>query len=252
MDFKEVVESLPQSTIKHYKLDTYEDKFNYVAKNFDDYDIDTLHLYHGTLDTALKPVFGKGKDNHDYGRGLYTTLDMDIAKEWASTDNTKRGYVYEITLDFKDLSIFNFSKYSVYNWLAELMSHRMDDIEEIQPKLLQAFINKYKQNIKEDVVIGWRADSAFFTIVALAANSRITENQLDTLLRSGKFGYQVFIKSAKAFDHIVNCKQLLKVEADKYISYTSRCNSAIEELTTMISNTEVGEETINFSTLVKE
>ena len=42
-----------------------------------------MKLYHGSQEENFVPTFGLGKDDHDYGRGFYTTADPDLGREWA-------------------------------------------------------------------------------------------------------------------------------------------------------------------------
>ena len=44
----------------------------------------TLTLYHGSPQKDFTPTFGLGKDEHDYGRGFYTTDDIELGREWAA------------------------------------------------------------------------------------------------------------------------------------------------------------------------
>ena len=43
-----------------------------------------MKLYHGSSAESFKSAFGLGRDDHDYGRGFYTTADIDLAREWAA------------------------------------------------------------------------------------------------------------------------------------------------------------------------
>ena len=44
-------------------------------------------LYHGSPEIIKKPVYGKGKTYNDYGRGFYCTEHLELAKEWACSEN---------------------------------------------------------------------------------------------------------------------------------------------------------------------
>ena len=41
-----------------------------------------LILFHGSPNREVLPIFGKGEDKHDYGRGFYLTENIDLVKEW--------------------------------------------------------------------------------------------------------------------------------------------------------------------------
>ena len=50
-----------------------------------------LILFHGSPEIIQTPVYGKGKSYKDYGIGFYCTEHLELAKEWACTENTD-GY----------------------------------------------------------------------------------------------------------------------------------------------------------------
>ena len=41
-----------------------------------------MTLYHGSPEENFVPRFGLGNDEHDYGRGFYTTAIPDLALSW--------------------------------------------------------------------------------------------------------------------------------------------------------------------------
>ena len=84
-----------------------------------------ITLYHGTPDKIVSPVFGRGNDKHDYGRGFYLTDNLELAKEWAvCRPNEINGWVHKYELDINGLKILDFQEGDVLNWLAELMKHK--------------------------------------------------------------------------------------------------------------------------------
>lgn len=38
-----------------------------------------MRLYHGSPVESFKPTYGLGRDDHDYGRGFYMTVDLGVA-----------------------------------------------------------------------------------------------------------------------------------------------------------------------------
>ena len=84
-----------------------------------------LTLYHGSSGIVQTPVFGIGKTYNDYGRGFYCTEHLELAKEWACTENTD-GYVNKYEMNTDGLSILNLSsnEYTILHWLALLMQYR--------------------------------------------------------------------------------------------------------------------------------
>jgi len=39
-------------------------------------------LYHGSQVENFTPTYGLGNDTHDYGRGFYTTTDIEPSRSW--------------------------------------------------------------------------------------------------------------------------------------------------------------------------
>lgn len=54
----------------------------------------TIILYHGSNKIIKKPVYGAGKRYNDYGSGFYCTQDLNLAKEWAVSEN-QDGYAQD-------------------------------------------------------------------------------------------------------------------------------------------------------------
>ena len=46
-----------------------------------------LTIYHGSKDKIIQPIYGLGKNYNDYGQGFYCTENLELAKEWACTEN---------------------------------------------------------------------------------------------------------------------------------------------------------------------
>ena len=54
-------------------------------------------LYHGSDHIIEKPEFGAGKKHNDYGRGFYCTQNIELAKEWAVSEDAD-GYVNKYSI----------------------------------------------------------------------------------------------------------------------------------------------------------
>ena len=82
-------------------------------------------VYHGSTKVITTPVFNWSKRTNDYGYGFYTTENIELAKEWACSDN-KVGIVNIYEADMSDLKIMNLngSEYNILNWLAILVRYR--------------------------------------------------------------------------------------------------------------------------------
>jgi hypothetical protein len=162
-------------------------------------------LYHGSENIIDKPEFGKGKFYNDYGRGCYCTENIELAKEWACTDNYI-GYVntYGIDLDRLNVLYLTSDDYSMLNWLAVLIFNRGLRITTRNAKRAVKWLkdNYYIDVESYDVVVGYRADDSYFAFARAFLNNEISYKQLCYAIRLGKLGEQVVIKSREGFEQI--------------------------------------------------
>ena len=65
-----------------------------------------MKIYHGSIIVIEKPIYGYGKKHNDYGLAFYCTESLDLAKEWA-VSNELDGYAncYELDLSLILLSL---------------------------------------------------------------------------------------------------------------------------------------------------
>lgn len=184
-----------------------------------------LKLYHGSDHIISTPEYGVGKSWNDYGKGFYCTESIELAKEWACSEEGKNGYANAYTLDTEGLEILNLSdkKYNILNWLAILLQNRVFDLS--LPVSLRArdyIIENFNVDIKSaDVIIGSRADDSYFSFAKDFVNNSINIDQLSNAMKLGKLGEQVVIMSEKAFDRIVYLEDETEF-ADADIYYPKR------------------------------
>lgn len=70
-----------------------------------------LNLFYGTPDKIVVPIYGKGEEKHDYGKGFYLTASIDLEKEWAvCRPNEENGYVHQYEFDADGLKILDFQE----------------------------------------------------------------------------------------------------------------------------------------------
>lgn len=180
--------------------------------------MEKIILYHGTPDEVVNPVYGRGQDKHDYGRGFYLTEDIELAKEWAvCRPSQQNGWVHKYELDCTDLKIFDFQKKNVLSWLAELMKHR-DAADTKRYRMLAAkFIEKYGIDVSSyDVIKGWRADASYFYIAKEFVRDNIDVEILEELLSLGGLGIQYCLKSELAFSKLREIDEILPVDYTEF------------------------------------
>ena len=164
-----------------------------------------LILYHGSHEIIQTPLFEKGKSYNDYGKGFYCTEHLELAKEWACTENTD-GYANKYEIDTVGLSVLNLSseEYTILHWLALLMKYRKF---RISTPIMKRGADWLKENFlldltPYDVVVGYRADDSYFSFARAFVNNEISLKQLSYAMHLGKLGEQFVLKSPAAFENI--------------------------------------------------
>ena len=197
-----------------------------------------ITLYHGSPASSLIPMFGKGEERHDYGKGLYLTQNIELAREWAVCNDTD-GFVYQIDLDTDGLDVIDFDEYDPKVWIAELMSHREADSSIRYRRFAPAFIERFKIDTSRcDVIKGRRADASYFLIAKRFVRDELDASLLGEALLLGDLGIQYCIKSRKAFERINRAyKPIEKVDKTIYLAkYNDRDNTARKRLYELIES----------------
>lgn len=184
-----------------------------------------LKLYHGSDHIISVPEYDVGKSWNDYGKGFYCTESIELAKEWACSEENKNGYANAYTIDTEGLTVLNLSdeKYNILNWLAILLQNRVFDLSlPMSIKARDYIIENFNVDIKNaDIIIGYRADDSYFSFAKDFVNNSINLDQLSNAMRLGKIDEQVVIMSKKAFDRLVYLEDET-VFADADIYYPKR------------------------------
>ncbi len=161
-----------------------------------------IKIYHGSEKNIIKPIFGEGKKNNDFGLGFYCTKDINLAKEWA-VSSLKDGFANKYILNIEYLKILNLnsSEYTILNWIAFLVEHRLFSLKTpVAQRAKKYLIDNFGINVNAyDVIIGYRADDSYFDYAESFLNNSITVEQLAKAMKLGKLGEQIVIKSQYAF-----------------------------------------------------
>ena len=189
-------------------------------------------LYHGSKDRIVKPLFGAGKPNNDYGLGFYCTESEELAKEWAVAKDHD-GWANVYSLEDGDLNVLNLnsSQYCILHWLAVLMENRQFETEYGLPSEAKSYLTtRFAVPYKEvDAIIGYRADDSYFTFAQDFISGTISYSQLTTAMRLGHLGDQYVLKSCKAFDRIEYVESRPAPRSDWLERKTSRDHAARQE-----------------------
>ena len=169
--------------------------------------VDNKLLYHGTREESFTPKYGLGRKDNDYGVGLYTTENLELAKEWSKGYDMESvpGYVYELKLDnLSSFKILDLNKRGIEMWLAVLYKNRdIGGLSRLLKDRRQKYIDKYYvDTTKYDVIIGYRADDSYFKYAKDYLNVAITKDVLKNAMYLGDLGNQMVLVSKKAFDNL--------------------------------------------------
>ena len=168
--------------------------------------MESIVIYHGSINKITKPIFGEGKETNDYGRGFYCTQDIELAREWASAENNDIGFVNKYDINLSRLKVLDLTnrECSTLNWIAILVKHRTFDIaSDISKKAKEFLISKYYIDVsKYDAVIGYRADDSYFKYAKDFLNNTISIQQLSRAMELGNLGIQIVMISEKAFNQL--------------------------------------------------
>lgn len=181
-----------------------------------------LSIYHGSQKIIQAPAFGVGNKRNDYGLGFYCTESLDLAKEWACTEENS-GFANQYCLNLTRLSVLNLadSDYNILNWLAILLQNRIFKISneiaaEGKEYLIKTFTPDYHTF---DVIIGYRADDSYFSFANAFLNNTLSLEQLEKAMYLGKLGEQIVLKSKKAFEQLTFIKA---IPAEKEFFYQKK------------------------------
>ncbi len=166
-------------------------------------------IYHGSKKAINNPLYKGSNPSNDYGPAFYVTKDLESAKSWACRNNTI-GIVSKYNIDnkvyssLKVLDLTDKNKYSVLNWIAILMHFRTLDSHFVKNnELVLNWLSKYYINVNDyDVIIGYRADDAYFRFPIRFVSNDLAFEDLESVFKSGNLGVQLAFISQKAIDSL--------------------------------------------------
>ena len=177
-----------------------------------------MNIYHGSKAIIEHPKFKGSNPNNDYGPSFYLTLDLDLAKSWACKNNsTGIVNVYKVSSEkFKRLKILDLtdkSKYSFLNWIAILMNFRElnETFKRVNFEALE-WLKKYYIDVNDyDVIIGYRADDAYFRFPLQFISNNLAVEDMEEIFLLGNLGIQYAFMSEKAiktleFSNAIQCE----------------------------------------------
>ena len=162
-------------------------------------------LYHGSDHVIKRPEFGAGKKHNEYGRGFYCTENIELAKEWAVSEDAD-GYVNKYSIDTSHLSILdiNSEQYTMLHWLGILLKNRIFTLSTpLEREAKKYILDNFNISLDGiDIVKGYRADDSYFSYARDFISGVISYEQLSKALRLGMLGEQYCLVSQKVFTEI--------------------------------------------------
>ena len=162
-------------------------------------------IYHGSAFRIERPVYGVGKVHNDFGLGFYCTENLDLAMEWAVSDEHD-GYANRYVVDLAGLRILNLAEppYTTLHWLSVLVRNRVFDMDGgvIRSAASYLWENFPVDEASADVMVGPRADDNYFSFARGFLNGTLSYPQLCRAMRLGGLGLQTVLKSPAAFDRV--------------------------------------------------
>lgn len=165
-------------------------------------------IYHGSERVINKPIYhySLSNINNDYGLGFYCAKNIDMAKEWANR-SSRNGFANKYQFDERGLKILDLNdktKYSVLNWIAILLHHReIPENDMIENTDVLEYLAKFYIDVNSyDVVIGYRADDAYYRFPLMFIRNVLTYEKLEEIYLLGNLGTQYVLISEKAFSRI--------------------------------------------------
>lgn len=196
-----------------------------------------MKIYHGSKTSLPKPINRGSKEDNDYGPAFYLSRDLNSAHEWACRNNTI-GIVNEYNINIRGLKILDLTdkeKYSVLNWVAILLHFRnleTNFTNSFKARLKYMEEHYYIDVTKYDLVIGFRADDAYFRFPLDFIRGNLTLEQLEHSFNLGNLGIQYVITSQKGIDHLSFVKSFPSIEKyiDQYFTRVSVASKAFDSL----------------------
>lgn len=185
-------------------------------------------LYHGSDQIVERPLYKKGREDNDYGKGFYLTEEKDKANAWAVVNGTDRAFCNLYDFPIEDMNVLHLDDHGVLVWIAEVTFHR-GVLDEDTFFAAQRFVEMYKlDTLAYDVIIGYRADDSYIKVIDSFLRNQLNTDEVERFFRKGELGEQVFIQSQKAFHAIRFLGYEEVAEKEPYRDYDVKARREVE------------------------
>lgn len=162
----------------------------------------SVTLYHGSPHIVEHPSLERGNPHNDYGRGFYCTPDAELAKEWACK-RKQNGFANRYRLKTAGLRTLDLldGSYTALHWIALLLKNREFSLSgEFAISTRELILERFLIDLAPyDIVIGYRADDAYFSFAESFVEGSLSLGGLEHALRLGELGEQTVLVSESAF-----------------------------------------------------
>ena len=196
-----------------------------------------MKVYHGSKSIIEHPLYQGSNPTNDYGPSFYTTSNYLDASIWACRNNTL-GYVnaYNVNMDnLKILDLRDKKKYSVLHWIAILLQYREFDypFRKLNQGRINQIIQQFSINLDEyDVIIGYRADDAYFRFPKEFINGNLSLELLEKVFQLGELGTQIVFHSQKAIKrlHFIEAQLAERKYLGQYFEQVKTATTIFDQL----------------------
>ena len=177
-----------------------------------------MEFYHGSKKVIRQPQVKGSDPKNDYGPSFYLTTNLTAGKSWACRHDSL-GVVNQYFVnsrEYKKLKILDLTdktKHSVLNWLAILMHFReLDGGFVIEYAQLLQWLEQFYINVEDyDVIIGYRADDAYFRFPIRFISGNLALEDLEEIFLLGELGIQYAFMSKNAIE-LLQFKKAIECE----------------------------------------
>ena len=152
-----------------------------------------MRLYHGSIHKVERPIISRGRNSTDFGKGFYTTTNLQQAQKWAlrkqSTGKEKAKAIvsiYEVGDDLLNKGKYNVKYFEKPNkdWLSFVVDCR------------NSMVHKY------DIVFGAVANDNIYATITMFESGLLSAEETVQRLKVNEIFNQISFHSSIAIEEL--------------------------------------------------
>ncbi|MDR0824858.1 MAG: DUF3990 domain-containing protein [Prevotella sp.] len=152
-----------------------------------------MKIYHGSLNQVKKPIIERGRQSTDFGKGFYTTTNIEQAKKWALAKQRTAGggsnaivNTYDIDYDLLNNKRYKIKKFDSpdRDWLSFVVNCR------------KSILHEY------DIIFGAVANDKIYTTITLYESQVLTAEETVARLKVNEFYNQISFHTSEAISEL--------------------------------------------------